>query len=157
LVIFTGLKNIEYVQEYFLTYKRIGVFIYLICCLVGLFFTFLKIQSIKSNWFLVRRVGWSLYALSIVTPLINWDALIINYNFAEARHNPEKLDLDYLVSLPKVNYPLIIDKLDNYEGEVTAETYYQLEKVKEFKYEYYQSDWRSFNVRKYLAMKNKQL
>jgi hypothetical protein len=154
LVVFTGLKNVEYVQEYFLTYKRIGVFIYLVCCVVGLVYTFLKIYEIRSNWFLVRRVGWSLYALAIVTPIINWDALIINYNFSASATKPENLDINYMMKLPKVNYPLIQQNLRNYNGVIEKDVIQQLNSVNEHPSDYYVSDWRSFNVRKYLAFKS---
>jgi hypothetical protein len=153
LVVFTGLKNVEYVQEYFLTYKRIGVFIYLICCVVGLFYTYLKINEVRSNWFLVRRVGWSLYALAIVTPLVNWDALIINYNFSAAVEKPDHLDIDYMMTLPKVNFPLIQYRLHSYQGTIEEDVFNRLKHVNEHPNSFFVSDWRSFNVRKYLAFK----
>lgn len=153
LVVFTGLKNIEYVQEYFLTYKRIGVFIYLACCVVGLFYTFLKINQVRSNWFLVRRVGWSLYALAIVTPIVNWDALIINYNFEAAEAKPSHLDLKYMMRLPKVNYPLIEQKVNAFQGTIDEDVLKTLQIVNSNPSKYYASDWRSFNVRNYLAFK----
>ncbi len=153
LVLFTGLKNVEYVQEYFLTYKRIGVFVYLLCCIVGLVYTFLKIYDVKSNWFLVRRVGWSLYALSIFTPLVNWDAFIINYNFSAAHSEPTHLDMNYMLSLPRVNYPLIKNHLKTYNGEIDQLVLTKLDDITQNKKYFDVSDWRSFNMRKYYAFK----
>ena len=153
MVMFTGVKNMEYVQEYFLTYKRIGVFIYLTCCIVGLVFTYIKISNVRSNWYLVKRVGWSLYAMSIITPIINWDALIINYNFSMASEKPENIDLYYLINLPVENYPLIESKLANFNGEVNPQIKEILSEKYLLKLEYAQADWRSYNIRKYYAFK----
>ncbi|MCB9197089.1 MAG: DUF4173 domain-containing protein [Flavobacteriales bacterium] len=153
LVILTGWKNWIYIEEYFLTYKRIGVFVYLICCLIGLVFTFIKLNGLKSNWFLVRRVGWTIYTVLLFTPLVNWDALIINYNFSMATERPENLDLDYLLSLPSENYPLIDKRISesshDYLNEVDNLDYL----LYRFKDEALSYDWRSFNFKRYSALK----
>ncbi len=154
LIGFTALRNVEYVEAFFLTYKRIGVFIYLICCIIGLFFTFIKINRIKTNWFLVRKVSWTIYFSLFWTPLVNWDSLIINYNFNEAENNPKALDISYLLRLPKVNVPLIEKRIQaskhsayfmnqyndskSIYGDYSNETIFLVE-----------NDWRSFNVRSY--------
>lgn len=112
LIGFTALRNYEYIEAYFLTYKRIGVFIYLSCCIVGLVFTYIKISKLKTNWFLVRKVGYTIYFMLMWTPIINWDSIIINYNFDRAENNPNALDLTYLLKLPKVNYPIIEKRIN---------------------------------------------
>ncbi|MCB9189321.1 MAG: DUF4173 domain-containing protein [Flavobacteriales bacterium] len=152
LVMLTGYKNWIYVEEYFLTYKRIGVFIYLICCLVGLIYTYLKVSDAKSNWYLVRRVGWTIYAVLLITPIIDWDHLIINYNFSKAETKREHLDVNYLLTLPAANYPLIFEKLEPYKDlfpEQWQERNYYLGKLYRQANE---QDWRSFNFRTFHAV-----
>lgn len=153
LVLLTAWKNWLYVEEYFLTYKRIGVFVYLTCCLIGLIFTFIKLNGLRSNWFLVRRVGWGIYATLLLTPIVNWDALIINYNFSRAKENPENLDIDYLLTLPEENYPLIQHKLKESKTVfITDQEQVMDELIAEFRQHALDYDWRSFNFRKYVAL-----
>jgi len=153
LVLFTALRNIQYVESFFLTYKRIGVFMYLIFCIIGLIYTFIKVQNVKSNWFLVRKVSWAIYAISILTPIINWDSFIINYNFNHAEKTPTQLDVNYLLTLNPVNYGLIFDRMEQsknknyYLSEVVGE-HHKKDKFKKAS-RYY--DWRSFNLRNHYA------
>lgn len=160
LILFTALRNVHYVEAYFLTYKRIGVFFYLAFCLIGLFYTFVKISTIKTNWFLVRKVSWSIYALAIVTPIINWDALIINYNFEYAESHPKDLDLSYLSALPEVNTALINQKIEESSNKEyylvqfeNSENYGIDQEIRRQRQDYSKYDWRSFNIRGYLAQK----
>lgn len=155
LVLLTSYKNWLYVEEYFLTYKRIGVFVYLICCLIGLIYTYLKVTAARSNWFLVRRVGWTIYAVLLLTPIVNWDHLIINYNFSKAESKRENLDVNYLLRLPEANYPLIFQKLEAYKDlfpEQWSERDYYLNR---FYNESRKYDWRSFNFRTFNALIDK--
>jgi hypothetical protein len=47
LVLSAAVKNYEYIISYGFTYKRLGVFAFLLLSLVGLALTFLKIQKKK--------------------------------------------------------------------------------------------------------------
>ena len=49
LILSTIIKNSEYVSFYGLTYKRLGVYAFLILAIVGLVFTFLKITKQKNK------------------------------------------------------------------------------------------------------------
>ncbi len=155
LVLFTAFRNIQYIESFFLTYKRIGVFMYLLFCTIGLVYTFIKVQNIKSNWYLVRKVSWAIYTISIVTPIINWDSFIINYNFEHAKQAPNHLDINYLFKLNPVNYGLIFDKIehdqnkDTYLSKVTSQGYKKEKFTKASLY----YDWRSFNLRNHFACK----
>jgi len=101
----TAYKNLEYLSTFGLTYKRIGVLVYLLLTIIGLAITFIKVYSIKNFWFLLRRNSQITFGILIVSTAINWDELITNYNINYA----EKTDYDYLINLPNNNAFLLND------------------------------------------------
>lgn len=95
LIFIVLLKNMEYVAAYGLTFKRIGVFIFLLLSLAGLVLTWYKITFKKTNIFLVNRMLWSLYMAWIFSCIVNWSWIVTKYNTAHFK-NP---DWVYLQSL----------------------------------------------------------
>lgn len=88
-------RNLEYVNAYGLTFKRIGVFIFLLLSLLGLFTTWIKLKNRKTNIFLVNRMVWAAFYVLVVSSLINWSWIVTRYN-ASHFTNP---DWNYLNSL----------------------------------------------------------
>lgn len=119
LVISALVKNSEYIENYGFTYKRLGVYAFLILSFIGLVMTFIKIQLRKRNAFLFNTMTWYIYGTVLVCSYINWGGIItsqnmkrkdfavnyyettINFNekqlleYAEKRHD-EKLKQDIL-------------------------------------------------------------
>jgi hypothetical protein len=88
-------KNWWYVAEYGLTWKRIGVWIYLILVMVGLTLTWLKVKEKRSLWWLLRRnvqVALTVLFLMAAAP---WSRIISWYNINHA----QVTDFDYLFEL----------------------------------------------------------
>ncbi len=80
LVISAIYQNSAYVFALGLTYKRLGVYMFLMLCVYGLFFTYMKIQYKKKNYYLVDKMSWGfLYAL-VFCSLGNWGTLITVFN-----------------------------------------------------------------------------
>ena len=105
LVISASLKNSEYIINYGLTYKRLGVYGFLTMALSGLIFTFIKIQKKKTNSFLFNQMFWACYGLILVCSYINWGGIITfnniqrkdfaeNYHLVSINYN-EQILLDY--------------------------------------------------------------
>lgn len=105
LVISASLKNSEYIINYGLTYKRLGVYAFLAMALIGLIFTFIKIQKKKTNAFLFNKMFWACYGLILVCSYVNWGGIITannikrkdfvdNYHLVSINYN-EKTLLDY--------------------------------------------------------------
>ena len=94
-------KNFQYIEQYGLTYKRIGVYIYLLLTLIGLVTTLVKINKLKSNWYLIRINSWIFYGVFIVASCINWDKLITHYNLNKTTN----IDTAYLIGLTSKNLP----------------------------------------------------
>ncbi|WP_223601814.1 DUF4153 domain-containing protein [Chryseobacterium sp. GVT01B] len=80
LVISAAVKNYEYIVNYGCTYKRLGVFAFLILSIVGLALTYLKIQKKKRNIFLVNTMVWYFYGTILVCSYFNWGGFITSQN-----------------------------------------------------------------------------
>lgn len=80
LIVSSAVKNSEYIIHFGLTYKRLGVYAFLIITLIGLGFTYYKIKNQKTNAFLFNQMIWYLYGLILLCSFINWGNLITYYN-----------------------------------------------------------------------------
>lgn len=111
MVVLTVFRNEIYISEYALTYKRIGVFIYLGLALIGLITTLIKIAAVKSNNYLFRINGWLFYIAFAVLSFFNWDKIITDFNI----RNSKETDICYLTELSWTNLPQMI-RLDTVPG-----------------------------------------
>jgi hypothetical protein len=95
LVAITFYKNYAYVEALGLTYKRIGVFVYLILTLTGLVTAYIKVSEIKNFTYLVRTNIATLFAFLVISAIIPWNKTITWYNLTKIE-NP---DMGYLIEL----------------------------------------------------------
>lgn len=103
MVFTTAVKNAEYIAHWGLTYKRIGVYIYLLLATMGLVFTIIKIIRIKSIWFLIRNTSLAFLTCFTFMGLVNWDKLIVKHNLTQLE--PNQIDFEYLISIGWEAYP----------------------------------------------------
>ena len=82
LIVSTLVKNSEYVSFFGLTYKRLGVYAFLVLAIIGLVFTFMKITKQKSNAYLFNQMVWYFYGTILLCSYVNWGSLITNYNIS---------------------------------------------------------------------------
>lgn len=94
LVLSAFAKNTEYVVNLGLTYKRLGVYAFLLLSIIGLVFTFIKIQKKKTNAFLFNQMFWYVYGTILMCSFINWGNLATIYNI-----ETNKGDFEFLYSL----------------------------------------------------------
>ncbi|MBQ0116447.1 MAG: DUF4173 domain-containing protein [Flavobacterium sp.] len=80
LVVLCVYKNTLYIQALGLTEKRLGVYLFLALCAVGLCLTFYKIQYKKTTAFLVERMSWAVYISFVIIGFFNWNGLIVAHN-----------------------------------------------------------------------------
>jgi len=111
LILSTILKNSEYVSFFGLTYKRLGVYAFLILAIIGLVFTFLKITKQKTNGYLVNQMVWYFYGTILLCSYVNWGNLITNYN----------------ISVNKGVEPMFLSSLDF--NDETRRGYFKLKKL----------------------------
>lgn len=102
----TWLRNSIYIHDYNYTYRRIGVYVWLVLAAVGLVIAFIKIRSERSNWFLVKHNFAVWFTVLAASSLVNWDLLITRYNIG---NKPLKeVDFHYLMSLSGSNIPELL-------------------------------------------------
>ncbi|WP_458629139.1 DUF4153 domain-containing protein [Winogradskyella sp. PC D3.3] len=109
LVLSIVFKNTQYIYNFGLTYKRIGVNIYLLLATIGLITTLLKINNAKNNWYLFRLNTQAAFIILIVSSTINWDYHITYFNFNYAK----SMDYDYVIGLSNNNTLLLNEQLEN--------------------------------------------
>lgn len=116
----TFFRNNMYVAEYGLTYKRIGVYVYLILTLIGLITTYIKIAKVKSNFFLFRVNGWAFYTVLAIAAGVNWDRFISEFNINKAK----QVQTDYLLSLSNTVLPKLYtyhdDSIDSKDDDLKS-------------------------------------
>lgn len=106
LILFTFYKNILYVEAYDLTFKRVSVFIYLLLCWVGLYFTTIKLRFRKTFVYIVRKMYWAFYIMWVLTTPVNWTNCITSYNLEHAKqknYKGESIDIHYLTDTYQLN------------------------------------------------------
>ena len=80
LVLSALIKNTEYIYHWGLTYKRLGVYAFLILSVIGLIFTYLKIEHRKTNFYLFNQMIWYFYGTLLLCSFVNWGYLGTIYN-----------------------------------------------------------------------------
>ncbi len=113
LIVSVFVRNAYYIQHFALAYRRIGVVIFLILCLVGLITIILKVHQQKTIFFLVRTNALAAYIVLVLTCAINWDVYIAKYNFAH--QNSAFIHLPFMADLSDKALPYL--KLDDTEIE----------------------------------------
>lgn len=116
LTLITCYKNYSYVAELGLTYKRIGVFVYLLLVLGGLITAGIKVAQQKNFWFLFRSNTTIIFMLLILSSAIPWDNTITKYNLK----NLENPDIEYLMELNNSNSKILQQFKTNHSGKLTT-------------------------------------
>lgn len=107
MIISTCVRNQIYVSEFNLTYKRIGVFVYLLLACIGLITTLYKVYYKKSNWYLVKTNAAAGILFLCLSASVDWDKLIIEFNIQHKQNNMLALDKKYLLGLSEINIPYL--------------------------------------------------
>ncbi len=151
MLISVCMKNNLYIENYGLTYKRIGIYIYSVLSLAGLFTTLLKIYKIKINLYLVRLNGWIFYAALLICSLINWDSLIVDFT----RMNMKSYDRHYLMSLSDSTIPSLIKLEHKIENQDERQEYdrFLKNKINHFEEIYRRKSWKAWNYQDFKVEK----
>jgi len=107
LVCSVCLRDYQYIMMHGLTYKRIGVLVFLTLCSIGLATVYFKVAKRKTFFFLYKTNGISWYVLLLAFSFVNWDVVIVKYNIDNRKSIT--LDLDHLVSMSDKTLPLLIE------------------------------------------------
>lgn len=168
LAISVGIRNYWYVEYYALAYKRIGVFIFLLLTLYGLYTIYNKLKENRSYFYFIRNNAFVFYTVITLSSVVDWDGLITRYNFAHA--NKSFLHLNFLANMSDKTLPdmdkslttLQSIQLDQQEEGflrnrvnryLSPEEYYDriLKRKKEFKIKWESKGFLSWNYPEYKA------
>lgn len=165
MIFSTAYRMNLYIEESGISYKKIGVYVYLGLTLIGLASTFIKVAKQKSNWYLFRVNPQAYYAVMVLSCLINWDLYITHFNINKAVHENKKLEKYYLVDLSFKNLPdllMLNDSIKAYDDYEARDYYFSSrgtyfysfksgldKKLYDFLNDYStDSDWQSYCVEK---------
>ena len=152
LVVFTSCKNWVYVDTYGLTYKRIGVFVYLLCTIIGLVTTYLKVAKTKSFVYLMRTNFAVWFAFLILSAGVPWNRTITSYNL---RHI-EYPDFQYLTQLGDNNLHQLYTYSHNVDNKLRPDQCHDIQsRYKEFKAEAEQRTWQEYTVYNFAQFSSK--
>lgn len=102
------LRNIYYIDYYYaLSYKRIGVMIFIILTLTGLTTMIIKIYARKTTFWLFKINSLAALIMLLVMGSFSWDTAIAEYNLKNP--DKQKIDIDYLLKLNDDALP-VLDK-----------------------------------------------
>jgi len=128
LVISAATQNSIYIDVLGLTYKRLGVYLFLILCVMGLFYSYQKIKLQKTNFYLIDKMTWAVFYSLILSSLFNWGSIITRYNLTKPN-----VDLYYLENDLRGNEKVLLDfyktNPDFYNDEVKRRVYYNKEMI----------------------------
>lgn len=107
LVISVLLRNYEYIINYGLTHKRIGVFFFLLLITAGLALIWLKIKKLYSFLYLFKQAGWVFYIAFTSLAIFDWDSMIARYNLST--QSAADIDYKYLYDLSDRTLPILYE------------------------------------------------
>lgn len=142
LIVSVAIRNYRYIDFDGLTYKRIGVIIFLAMCLFGLATLAYKIAKGKSlNFLLGNNVAFALL-LGTILSAAPWARWITNYNI-DHYHETGRVDWQYLLDLDGTNLDLL------WEEKSAGELQYSLiQETRMVLSDDHIQDWRSWNFTK---------
>ncbi len=150
-----------YIAEHGLAYKRIGVILFLLLTLVGLVTFYNKIKNKKSAYYLIHINSLAAYILLIITTFINWDNLIVSYNFQHPNLKiTGAIDIAFTLSRSESTLTIIyanmnkidmeLQEINEYyfyqeKGKIVSRKQYVEKRKKEFFQHYKEISWLSWN------------
>jgi Domain of unknown function (DUF4173) len=97
MVMSVAIRNYRYIEYFALAYKRIGVFVFLLLVLYGLYTVLLKVKYRKTAFYLFTTNAKALLVVLVLASVLNWDVLIAKYNFSHA--DKASIHLNFMASL----------------------------------------------------------
>jgi Leucine-rich repeat (LRR) protein len=159
MVVSTAIRNNMYVSDALLTYKRIGVYYWLLMAAFGLLTTFIMIRNTRSGWYLFKTNSWIAYVVLVLSACVDWDKVTGDYNISHTTLIAS-LDKKYLLDISEANIPLLYDIKDQPGFEVDSSYHYRAgyssmsntqmldEKLYFYLAHMEKDSWKSFSYRK---------
>jgi Leucine-rich repeat (LRR) protein len=113
MIFSTAYRNGLYIDESGISYKKIGVYVYLALTLIGLTTTFIKVFRLKTNWYLFRVNAAACYYFLVLGCVFNWDVIITDFNIDKYNGEKKKLEKYLLLDLSFKNLPDLLTLPDS--------------------------------------------
>lgn len=157
-----ALRNIYYMEYYYaLSYKRIGVMIFLLLSFIGLVTMVLKIKDRRTTFNIFKINAAAVFVVMLLISVFNWDIEIAKFNLTNPKR--ESIDVEYLIDLSSDVLPLLAQNKDILEraylyrsfGHQSGSTGLQefMRKRKRFLTTYKSHTWLSWNYADYETYK----
>jgi hypothetical protein len=154
-----ALRNYYYINHYYaLSFKRIGVMIFIVLVFIGLLSMVIKIKYKKTLFFLIKLNSWSLLIVFLLAASFDWDNQIAVFNLK----NPDRsaIDYGYLFTLSDNVLPVLNAHQKDLDIEITLEDGYKGpvqnngiilldDKIDRFIENYNRKTWLSWNYSDY--------
>jgi hypothetical protein len=121
LAVSVALRNMHYINEYGLAYKRIGVFFFLSLVIFGLISLIIKITQKKSSFYLLKVNSLAVWIGFLLFAVPDWDIIIAKHNISD--EVKQETDLKFLMQLDEKAFPLIDKNMQNLENR-SSDSYF---------------------------------
>lgn len=105
MLFFMAGRNNLYTEMFGMTYKRVGVYFYLLLTAVGAITTAVKVYNRKTNTWLFRINTWLFFAVFVGSSLVGWPRFITWYSL----YKSDYVNRAYLSSLSYQSLPYLVD------------------------------------------------
>ena len=126
MIFSTAYRNLIYIEESGISYKKIGVYVYLILTFIGLVTTFIKVLKLKTNWYLFRVNASVFYYFLVLGCVPNWDVIVTDFNIKKHDVEHKQLEKYLLLDLSYKNLPQLLSLPDSVSSkeDFNARDYY---------------------------------
>lgn len=105
MLFFMAGRNNLYTAMFGMTYKRIGVYFYLLLTAIGAATTAIKVYSKKTNTWLFRINTWLFFSVFVFSSLVSWSRVITWYSLYESDY----VNRAYLSSMTYQSLPYLVE------------------------------------------------
>lgn len=109
MILLTYYKNGLYIGNAGLTYKRIGVWYYLLTCGIVLTFIYFKIRHNMNFIYLLKKSCSLCMVILLISSFIPWEFTVTSFNIYQAKKHNKLADIEYLMSLDGHNLHMVRD------------------------------------------------
>jgi hypothetical protein len=126
MIFSTAYRNNLYIMESGLSYKKIGLYVYLLLTVFGLLTTFVKVMKLRTNWFLFRSNAALYYYVLVLAAIPNWDVIITDFNISKFREEKKALEKYLILDLSFKNLPQLyqLPEEEAAKDDLKARDYY---------------------------------
>jgi hypothetical protein len=104
LVISVVIRNLRYINEYGITYRRIGVILFLLFTIIGLILLYMRIRNRKTIFYSIKSGTLAIFLIFLAFNFANWDVVIVSYNLNKGG---TAVDTRYLLSFSDKTLPTL--------------------------------------------------